>query len=108
MALPWAARATPPPPERDALRDAAANLALLGAARALTRHDPDCQRSAEEVVADALRGMTPQGRIEAAARVHAATEHIHAKLRELHSARGPLSADDVRRAFLGGAGRAPP
>ena len=94
MALPWA---TDVPPDR--LRDAAANLALLGAARVLTKNQSDCQRDAEEVVADFMREMTPEGRVEAARRVAQAQERIYQALQTLRSNEGPITAEDVHRAL---------
>jgi len=95
MALPWAADAPPPP--RDRLREAAANLALLGAARAITRNQPDCNMSAEEVVTEFLREMTPEGRVEAADRIARTQERIYQALRELSASGGTITAEDVHR-----------
>ena len=97
-ALPWAADAPAPP--RDAMREASANLALLSAARAISRTDPDATEhlEAEAVVAHALTGMTPEARLAAASAIRNTQERIYQVLRTLHDGtEGPITADDVLR-----------
>lgn len=98
-ALPWG-RAKPE--ARDPMQDAAANLALLAAARVLTKHTTEDSREALDVVASALREMTPEGRLAAAARMRMAQEHIYGILKGLQAQEGVVTADDIRGAFTQG------
>jgi hypothetical protein len=93
-ALPWAAE-----PARDPMRDVAANIAMLSAARGLTRHQPDCPLEAADVVAQALRDMSAEERQEAARMLQATQERVYATIMALRAREGPISGDDVRAAF---------
>jgi len=53
--------------------------------------------SAEEVVTEFLREMTPEGRVEAADRIARTQERIYQALRELSASGGTITAEDVHR-----------
>ena len=93
-ALPWATDAP-----RDPMRDAAANIALLSAARGLTSHQPDCPQEAADVVAQALMAMTAEERLHAAQVLQTTQERIYNTIVALQAREGPITDDDVRAAF---------
>lgn len=98
-ALPWGAAPAPPDP----LRNAAANMALLGAARALVKSGASAGHGdAERVVTEALLDMSADRRIAAATILKQTEERIYAVIKRLQDGGSTVdvSAEDVRRALL--------
>lgn len=95
-ALPWAEGALALPEKR--LQDIAANMALLGAARAITRRagvTPEADTDAEEVVAAELQGMSQEERTAAAMMLQRTQARIFEALQQLQAEGGLVTADRV-------------
>ena len=97
-ALPWGLGATATP--TDPLRDAAANMALLGAAKALEKAGRAAEgASAEEVVAQALLAMSEQERQAAAAMLKRTEERVYGVIQRLRAQGGDVTGEHVLLAF---------
>jgi hypothetical protein len=100
-ALPWGAGADPAP--ADPLRDAAANMALLGAARALVKAGMSSAPgdSAEQVVSQALGDMSADRRVAAATILRQTEERIYSVIKRLQEgSTREVTAEEVHQAFL--------
>jgi len=93
-ALPWASGE--PPPANDPMLNASVKLALLGAARALTRDAQSSdQEDADDVVSAALVRMTPDERLAAASMLKKTQERIYGALKTIQRDGGDVTAERV-------------
>jgi hypothetical protein len=101
LLLPWAGEGPPTP--NDPWLNASANMALLGAAKAIVRrpgYTGPADASAEDVVAAALRDMSLPERLEAARMLRRTQQRVYAALSALRaSGKDHITAEDVSQAM---------